>query len=381
MRIVSVILALLLLSGLAGAFTVSPASKDYIMPATDSYELTVSNDGSEAIDVRVRVDREARPFVRVEASEWRIAPQSSVRIPVEVAEYEQVLPGTYEGGIIIEQLPAQGTPSNTVQAIPAVKHRVRVTAPGQGTFLRASLLTSQPSEDEPVIATVVVENIGTEAIRDVQARIEIRSPANEPIETLTSRSKSLEVGQTRDFTFRWKPEHSGIYTLTAVITYDGRTTSVSETIEVGILNLALGELALGDFRLGQIARVDLPVTSEWNARLRNVYADYRVLDEEGTQIDAFTGLSEDIPARGQATLTGFWNTAGLSPGIYTLEARVHYADKTAETSREFSVGLDEAVATQETGSGALIAVLFMAGAVLVVLWYVWSRRREREEST
>lgn len=332
------LILLVLLAPLCTAFGVSPASTELLDPASDEFSINIINSEQQALTATLRTEGSAAQFltlgqerVELDASEQRTS------VPVQVDVPSEALPGIYTGAVVVEQRREQVPGENVVTAVPAVKHRVEIIVPNDGTFVRTKIRTSSLAQNTTVDVTLAVQNIGTQPVESLQGRVDVFGGDGELIETLRTPDASLPVGEKRNLVAQWRPPSAGRYKLRATTTFDGRSQTTEQEVRVGSLDLRLGEPQLSSFSIGEVARIDIPVTSTWNEPLRNVNARVRVTDEQGTVVADFPSLSTDVPALGDATVTAYWNTAGLVPGNYDIEAALNFGGQ--QKVLEFGVGV------------------------------------------
>lgn len=365
------IIALILALPLTTAFGVSPASTSVLDPDGNVQTLRIINTQVEPLELQLVPEGNVAQFIQLSQTEVSLRPGERVDIPFVVRDIN-VLPGTYTGGIGISQKPSSVQSTFFVQAVAAVLHKVEVVVPQQGKHVRANVLTDTPATNEEVLITVATENIGTENINSLNARIDVRGPTNDLLFSERTPSTPLSVGSKANLVTGWVPQSPGTYLVEAVLQYDGITRTVRETITIGSLELRLGELDVGPFSLGDIVRLDLPVSSDWNQPLPGVFGQVQVY-QNGEVIDTITTGALQLPPRGDGTLSAFWNTAGLAPGQYVLEYTVFYGGETNSKAFTVDATINAIAVDGQTGTSAYVSLVLGALIILAGLFFVAKR--------
>lgn len=374
--LVLALLTVLALIPLTSALGVSPAQTT-LSTTQETFTIHLLNDENRTVDVAIRVSEELEEALALSTDSLTLAATSREELTVTVTNPQALTPGAHTGAIIVEEQPTTARGAEMVDALPAIRHRVTLTAPQDGKHLDARIRLSTTAANKPITVSVALKNTGDQAIQDVQAAIRI----NPPGEDLTTISKPLPVGATDSLRTTWTPETPGLYELEATVTYDEHTTTATRTVEVGELDLHVGQPVIHDFVFGEVARIDIPVTSAWNQELRSVNAQLRVYDSENRVVDEFMSLNTALEPLGQGTITAFWDTEGLAPGRYSFRATINFPP--GQRTVEFS---SDGVRTEEPGlltSPWLAPVLSLLVALLALLGYVHityiNKRRGKEE--
>ena len=90
----------------------------------------------------------------------------------------------------------------------------------------------------------------------------------------------------------------------------------------------------------------------------------------------------DMPALGEETISGYWDTKGINVGEYELNVRVHYGTKTKEEMIVFEIFLDNiqfrgfgtGYATNVGGGEGQYTLLIILIIILIIInvgWFVY----------
>lgn len=332
------LLCLLILAAPALGFGLSPASTSATTPQAETFELRVLNQQDIDATLTVRVEDDYGIVTLPESHVQLQQGVSEVRMPFTLYTPQDLLPGTYTAAIVVEQQPPQGT-TETVAATHGVRHRITISVPQEGTFLDASIVASAGATGAPQTVGVRARNVGTLDIPDAHVMIRVRGPAGDVLHEHTSEQQLIVSGEQHRFDTQWTPPSSGEYVVEATVRYADQTQELSSDVSIGTLSLTLGELSTGPYQYGEVLRLDLPIHSEWNRHLRNVYATIRV-EYNGEEVDSFTTPRTTALPQDTTTLQGFWNTQGAAMGTHTIIATAHYGAQRTTRSYTLTLGAD-----------------------------------------
>lgn len=294
-------------------------------------------------------------------------------------------PGEHVGEIVFLTLPEdiKAKSDNTaILATTAVVHTVVVTVPYPGKYAQAKLYTSSANIGEPVIFTIPVYNFGKDKIFSISGTVDIYSPTNEKISSVDTQTASLESQQEIKLTTSFLANvNPGKYYVVANINYDGTIIKLEDIINIGNLNINIKDMTVSDFRLGQIAKLNIELESLWNEQLNNVYAKVTVYDKSSNIVSQFTTASINIEPYTKKTLNGFWDTQGLSEGTYDIEVELNYGSKTSKKRFETIATLNTLQilnplgkvtdsTPKETNDQILLVVAIILLVIINITWMV-----------
>lgn len=380
MRITTILLVILTLP-LVTSLGVTPASTDVL---DEEAQITIHavNDAQRTLEATVRVEGNASEFINLDVQQVQLSP-TRLRAPIAftINTPADAQPGTYTGSIVIEEQQTNNPRGGVVEALPAVRHRVTITIPQTGKHLRTRLLLSTTAANSPIHVTLAAENIGTQNINELQSTIEVRDASGALLEELDTQTTSLRRAEKKNLVATWTPPNPGPYQLTATTRFDEQEQTTQLDVDVGELDLHVGEPAISDFSFGEVAQITLPVTSTWNDELRGVYVRVRVYDEEDRRVDTITSPSTDLAALGSAELSAFWETQEVEEGAYRAEATLHFGGRQRTVDFWITDAREEQPSTNYRRYAPWISILLALLALIAYLriTYINKQRSQKDK--
>ena len=252
---------------------------------------------------------------------------------------EDLGPGERQGGIMVIQVPKDVTKENVVVATTAIVHQVKVDVPYPGKYLTGKMFVQNSNVDEPTVFTIGLSNYGKEDIANVKASITIKGPTNEELVILNTDEKSIASGNEDKIVALWQAEHAGSYFAEAIVEYDDKTTKITQQFSIGNLELEIENIKVNNFKLGQIAKLDVYVRNKWNKPFI-VNGNVDVL-KEGKLVSSFNTIPVEVKEQSSDIMEGYWGTEGLSVGEYDITIQASYEGKTSEKTITSIISLDD----------------------------------------
>ncbi len=329
--------------------------------------------------------------------------QNSVVIPYTI-NAQDLSPGRHKTDVVVLQLPSQLAEGNTIitdsgtlimkknseelmSATTAVLSSVYLDVPYPGKFIDSKLYVDNSNG---LGFTVSVFSRGSERINNVYANILIKGPTNKEIANIKTNTLSLDPGADGKLTASYnQPLESGVYYAEAIIHFDGNEIVKRETFMVNNMNINILDLSIDRFKLGQIAKIDVSVESDWNSVIKDVYADFNLIDSSGQVVDSLKTVSVDVHPHEKTVLSGFWDTSGVSVGTYDIGIVLHYNNKESNKLFKAVIGLDKISLTDysagnvvkvDSSSNSVIPLLIVAVVVLIVInlgWFFYFKKHKR----
>lgn len=302
-------------------------------------------------------------------------------------------PGVNEANIIAMELPPEADQEGAfIGATAAVATQLHVNVPYPGKYLTVDLQVEEAEPSEPVIFHIPVMNFGEEDILHAQASIDILGANNEKIVTIESEDKSIKAKQKDEFVIGWDADvNSGAYHAIVVVRYDGKIARVEKNFNVGNLMIDVNSITVNNFRLGGIAKFNILVESKWNEKIKDVYGQMLIDDEDGNNIADFKTASVDVDPFARQEMVAYWDTEGVKEGTYDGKIILHYLGRTTERALETKIGFDS-IETSILGTGRVIKAAQREGiktnnlliALVVVLvivnigWFIYLRKKKKQ---
>ncbi len=315
--------------------------------------------------------------------ESMILEDSETWVKFKIILPEDLPPGERAGGILVLQIPKDSLQENVVLAAPAVVHQIRVNVPFPGKYLTGKMFITNINLNEPILFTLAVKNFGKDKIQNAKASIVIKGPTNEEIAVLSTDSVSVDSGQEKQLTAYWQTENSGSYIADATIEYDGKIIKLSEKLDVGNLELEIERIEVNNFKIGQIAKLDIYLRNKWNQPLK---ADGRVeIFKNNNLVSTFNTIPVDVLEGSTSTMNAYWNTEGIDIGEYDISVKINYNGKTSEKTFTSYVSADninfknfasgKAISQKGGGSTSLLITGIFVLIILNVFLFIYINKR------
>lgn len=355
-------------------FTPSLTKEGILHIESDASRVTLKTDGE--IGQYIVLDKELAEIKNGEA--WV---KYKLTLPTELP------PGDREGGIIISELLEDTSKENIVYFVPAVRHKFIVRSPYPGKYITGRIFVTNSNTEEPAAFTLALANWGTEKIESTKATLTIKGPTNEEITVLKTEEISLDPGKEGKLMGSWTAENPGTYFVEAIVEYDGKTFQLSQPFNVGNLEIEIENIQVNNFKIGQIAKLDIYLRNKWNQQLKtegkvDIFKDARL-------ISSFNTVPVEVGALQSGMMEAYWNTEGIEIGEYDISVKASYAGKTSEKTFSSIVSIDQitmrdmasakVVGTGLKGNSLLIMlIIFLIIGNIILFFYVRKRLNEKK---
>ncbi len=283
---------------------------------------------------------------------------------------EDMNPGERRGGILALNVPKDTTRENVVIATTAIVHQVKVNVPYPGKYLTGKLYVTNTKVQDDIIFTIALANWGKEDINNVKGTISIKGPTNEELAVLHTNEISMKANEESKLLATWNTEHEGSYFAQVIVEYDGTILELSKPFSVGSLDIEIERIAVDNFKIGQIAKLDIYLRNKWNEPVR---VDGRVeVFEDNKMISSFNTAPVDVGAQSTDIMSAYWNTEGVETGEYDIVVKANYKGKTSERLFNSIVSIDD-IQFKDFISGKAISskgknnTPLLVGAVIILI--------------
>ncbi|MCM2325706.1 MAG: hypothetical protein NDI94_04530, partial [Candidatus Woesearchaeota archaeon] len=300
---------------------------------------------------------------------------------------ENLPPGQRKGSIVIIEAPKESSGENIIMATLAIAHQVIIDVPYPGKYVVGKMFISNTKVNEPVEFKIALANYGSEKVNLAKANIIIKGPMNEEIASINADEKSIQPGGEETLTAIWQTENAGSYTAEATVNYDGNTFDISQNFNVGTLELEIEKIQVNDFKIGQIAKLDIYLRNKWNKDL-NVNGRVEIFKDEKL-VSSFNSLPVDIKEKSTAVMEAYWNTEDIEVGQYDISVKANYDGKTSERTISSVVSLDEiqfkdyvsgkAVNDKESKRTTLLVVSVFVLILLNISLFIYINKRLKRQ--
>lgn len=392
-RIVVVLLFLFCLSGIS-ALGVTPARNtiEFEPGFEGSYSFKILNTERMQRELVIYASGELADSIYLEKRRIRFeADEKEKIINYKLSLPQELAPGLRTAEIIIQEPVKEITDPDTVVGVTlSLITQVHVHVPYPGRYIDATLNIESAEENEPVIFSIPMINRGKADLLKVYANIDIYNEHYQLIENFNTESLSIKTGQRNQINHEYFHNLSlGNYNARVTLIYDGESKTLEKTFQIGEKTLELHQITVPDFRLGEIAKMELLVENKWAARVDNVYTQMQVFNVYGDKVSDFRSLDNSIEPLSKKVLVSYWDTIGLREGTYDSKVLIHFPDgKPIETNLKLILKSDSieiiglGYVISERGSAfdfseniLMIIVIVVIVLVLVnVLWFLILRR-------
>jgi len=297
-------------------------------------------------------------------------------------------PGEQSGGILVLEVPKSTGDGNVVMAAPAVIHKVKVNVPYPGKYVTGKMYITNIEVNEPILFTLALKNFGIDDVDNAKATIVIKGPTNEEIGVLHTEEISINANTEGKLTGFWKTENPGTYFVEAAVEYDGKVFEMKEKFDVGNLDIEIENLLVNNFKIGQIAKLDIYLRNKWNEPI-NIQGKVDIFKDDKL-VSSFNTIPIIVNEKSTSIMEAYWNTQDIEVGEYDISVKANYKGKTAEKSFNSIVSIDKIqvkdyVSGQVTGDGnnrrttlLVLAVLVLIGLNIALFIYISKKLKSKQ---
>ncbi len=298
-------------------------------------------------------------------------------------------PGLHVGEIVVLQLPDKsGNSEAYIGAALAVITQLYVQVPYPGKYAESKLNIVDSDSNGDVTFVMPVYSRGELDLVSVKANFDIYNKLNEKVASFNTPEISIKSQEKKELVYKWKADVPvGTYLAKGTLIYDGETMPLEGQFNVGSQDLELQQITVNNFKLGEIAKIEMLVENKWSEQISGVYSETQVFNEKGEVMADFNSPNYDIPPLEKKVMVSYWDTGGVKQGTYETKVILKYAAKSSEKNLQLKVSSDKieiiglGYVVSESASGgnsSLVTVLVIAVVVLVLinlLWFFIFRKR------
>lgn len=332
--------------GLPGdAIGVAPADKEIMFEpyAEKTVTLKVFNTGGEKAEARISVEGELADCVELqqdtvhfESGETEKKVSYTVRLPEGMEE-----PGDHVTRVIIKQVPREyESEGGGISIVPSVGHLLKVHVPYPGKYAKARMFVPKFRLNEENNFAIEITNLGEETI-DAAVYLDIYGPGGEEIATLTSDGVRVESKDKEIVIIKWTPTYRGEFLVKVRVKYSDLFARDEKYVTVGELLVDVEYINVDRFFLGDIAKFNIMLRSEWNSRIEGIYAQMVINDAMNRTIGDVKTPTVDMEPFEREVLNAYWDTEGVDTGVYDAGINIHYGGKVTERKLRTYVTLED----------------------------------------
>lgn len=367
---ITILFLLVLTVNLVSGIGVVPSSKDILLDTNQKeFPIKILNSESEEYTVVLYVEGDLEEYISLskELIEFTEDKEEEL-IQVNLNIPEGIEEGEHLNKIIVRKI---NTETSQITASINLGIKLRITVPYTEAFLTSKLLTPNFEQNKENNFVLEIENKGVKNAVGVSSLIEIYSPTNEKLQTLTVEKKTIESKKKKQLLIPWTPElPNGKYFAKSSVIYNGKTIVSEKVFTIGTPELNIEEISTGSFKLGGIASFDLIINNNWAETITNAYADVEI-SQEGNLLAKTETPTKNIPPLGKEVFTAYWDTQGLAPGGYQMLVNLNYLGMSK--SEEFNIILESNDVIIGSPSGRFVSegeggnIKILAGLVIILI--------------
>lgn len=388
---------LVFLVNMVYALGVSPArtTMDFESGLKRVVEFEILNSEGKDMNLEVMVvNGELDKYIGLPVKEIFIsAGEKSKKFSYEVNLPGSLSPGLHKGEILIIESSGESDLSQTqVLATLAVVTQIHIYVPYPGKYANADMVIYNANQGENVLFVFPVVSAGEFDLTSVRANVDIFNSMGEKIDSFITSTISVPSGEKKEIVYEWKADVPiGNYRATAGLIYDEGVVNLEKQFIIGSRELELKEISVNNFKLGQIAKLEMLVENKWSEPISGVYIETKIKKDNGDIVSVFQSSSQSVEALSKQIFASYWDTAGVKEGTYETEISINYADKSSKNNLKFKVEKDELVVlglgyvvSEDSGGSkdTLVMVLVIVIVVLVLinlLWFLIIRKKLKKK--
>jgi hypothetical protein len=263
---------------------------------------------------------------------------------------------------------------------------VGIYVPYPGKYVEAEMNVLNAEQNSTAKLIIDIRNRGKLKINQVISNIDIFTILGEKVGSVKTDSKPLDIEEVSqlnaDFNINFFP---GDYIAKYNISYDGETRNFEKKFLVGAKNITIEGFLVNNFKLGEIAKLQILVDNKWNQKLDDVFSELLVYDKEGQIIADIKSASESIDALSKKELISYWDTAKVEGGNYNSRLSVKYGNQSSDKILILQVGQNSievfgvgyAIKPKLVSESTMTMILIILVVILLIAnlsWFVFYKR-------
>jgi hypothetical protein len=295
-------------------------------------------------------------------------------------------PGLHTAEIVALEIPKADSGGTFVGATVAVVSQLYIYVACPGKCIETDLNVLDAEQNSTATFIVPIINRGELGIGEARAIIDIYTALNEKVGTVETDYSSIDSGMRTELVGKWEVNvNSGNYLAKVTVFYDGESKSFEKQFAVGSEILTIESILVNNFRLGEIAKLQILVENKYNQELKSVFANLFVYNPGGQVMADIKSAAEDIPSLSKKELIAYWDTVGVEEGEYNGKLMVNYGQKSADKNLVLKVsedsldifGVGYAIRPSGGGGTSITTILLILVILLLIVnlaWFVFFRR-------
>lgn len=353
--------------------------------------ISVINNEHKNMEVVLNIQGELKDFIFISEGKLDFMPsEGSKQFNYKIKMPNNLEPGLHKAEIMALEIAKPSGEGTYVGATIAVITQLYIYVPCPGKCIDAELEILDAEQNGTATFIVPVISRGKLGIGEVRAIIDIYGPLNEKIITIETDYTSLDSGARTELSGKWDVDvNTGNYLAKVSVFYDGETKHFEKEFAVGTNILSIESILVNDFRLGEIAKLQILVENKWNQELKDVFANLLVYNHENQVMADIKSATYDIPTLTKIELIAYWDTIGVEEGEYEGKLMVNYGKKSNEKNLVLKVseynldiiGVGYAIRPKGRDGVNITTILMMLVILLLIVnvaWLIFFRRMKKK---
>jgi hypothetical protein len=392
---IALIFIILLISNV-NALGVTPGrtTVNYVAGLEKEIEFSVLNNEHKDMQILIMVQGELNQSIELKSGIYGFKSSEeskSFKYKFKTPAGIEKSPGLHSAEIIILEVPKANDKGTYVGATVAVISQLYLQVPYPGKYVEADLNILDAESNSTATFIVPVMNRGKVGVGEVRALIDIYNNMNEKVGSIETDYFPLGPGARTELTGKWNVGvASGSYLAKVSLFYDGETKNFERQFGVGIQMLSIESILVNNFKLGEIAKLQILVENRWNQELKSVSSNLIVYNKDSQIMADVRSANENVPALSKKELIAYWDTVGVQEGDYSGKLMVKYGEKSSDRNLVLKisenslniVGVGYAI-RPEGGKGISITNILIILVVILILvnisWFVYFYRFRKKK--
>ena len=309
------------------ALGLSPAKKviNFAPNKEETITFNLINNENKNLKVFVEVSGELAQYIQIPNNVIMINKDEKSKgldlVVILPENFERA--GLIESRIRVSQVSDVERGTLQISTAPSLKARLQLRVPYPSKYIESRLVVDKDDKDEKRVRFVMpMFNYGKENIENARAFLKIFDNENNIIKELETRGTSIEIGSQAKLSAGWQAESVGAYYATADIDYDSNSLGLKESFILGLPFVNITEIIVNNFNLGDIAKFDIYLKSDWNDKV-NTYADVLIFKDDETYLSSRTD-SINLFVGKEDIVKFYWETESISEGDYNLSLTIKH---------------------------------------------------------
>ena len=383
----------LLSSVLSLGITPARSTIDFEPNLKQAITFEIINSEGKDLDLIGTIGGELGEYISLPIKEMHIsAEEASKTFNYEISLPDSLSPGLHTGEIVIMESSRNKSQGSTqVLATLAVVTQLYVYVPYPGKYADGRIVIYNANQNEEVTFVFPVVSAGELDLDSVKAIVDIYDKMGIIVDSFETQSISVPSGEKREIVYKWNANVPiGEYRAVASLIYDEGTRDLEGIFRVGSKDVELKEIMVKDFKLGEIAKIEMLIENKWSELLSGVFIETKIKDGGENVVSSFQSASQNIDPLSEKIFSSYWDTAEVREGTYEVEVSINYADKSSNKNLKFKVDKNKLtimglgyVVSAGSGNGMLITVLIIVIIFLLLinlLWFFIFRKKLKKNS-